>query len=45
MIKNFEEIEDYKVIMDDTKRTSLTNKEKGKDDQIQKRKDHALSVA
>ena len=34
MCKDFEEIEEYKVIMDDTKRTSLINKDKEKTQEI-----------
>jgi len=34
MCKDFEEIEEYKVIMDDTKRTSLLNKDKEKTQEI-----------
>ena len=36
MIEDFEKLEDYKVIMDDTKRTSLINKDKEKTKEIVK---------
>ena len=36
MCKDFEEIEEYKVIMDDTKRTSLANKDKEKTQEVVK---------